>query len=149
VTITLPQKPVTDELTGLLHGVGLRVTAQRLAVLLALETRRHADADEIFEAVRPTLPGTSVQAVYGVLGALHTAGLVRRIEPAGSTARYERRIDDNHHHLVCERCNRVEDVDCVVGAAPCLTPSNTSGFEIHSAEITFWGLCTECQHFRG
>ena len=132
------------ELRDALHHVGLRVTAPRLAVLTSLAGHPHADADTLFQDVRTSLPGTSVQAVYNVLGDLSAAGLLRRIEPAGSPARYERRVDDNHHHLVCRACGAIEDVDCTVGAAPCLAPSSTHGFTIDEAEVTFWGLCPTC-----
>ncbi|GAB3140899.1 Fur family transcriptional regulator [Marisediminicola antarctica] len=133
----------------LLRDAGLKVTAPRLAVLLAVEQAPHSDADALFAAVRRGLPGTSLQAVYGVLGALTTAGLVRRIEPATSPALYERRIGDNHHHVVCTSCKAVEDVDCVHGAAPCLTPSSSHGFVVEAAEVTFWGLCPRCQALPG
>ena len=129
----------------LLRDAGLKVTAPRLAVLLAVERAPHSDADSLFAAVRRELPGTSLQAVYGVLGALTTAGLLRRIEPATSPALYERRIGDNHHHVVCTSCKAVEDIDCVHGAAPCLAPSASHGFVIEAAEVTFWGLCPRCQ----
>lgn len=133
-----------EELSGAIRGAGLRLTAPRLQVLRAVGERAHIDAAAVFETVSRVLPDTSVQAVYGVLAALTDAGLIRRIEPAGSPARYERRIDDNHHHLVCSRCGAIADVDCVVGQAPCLSPHDSSGFSIHSAEITFWGLCPAC-----
>ena len=107
-------------------------------------TKTAVDADTVFRAVRETLPGTSLQAVYGVLGALTGVGLVRRFDPAGSPALFERRVGDNHHHLVCSNCGTIRDVDCVIGAAPCLTPVDTAGFRIHTAEVTFWGLCAEC-----
>lgn len=136
--------PVID-LETTLRQAGLRVTAPRTAVLRALETHPHADADEVFRAIAGDLPGTSLQAVYVVLGALTDAGLLRRIEPAGSPARYERRTGDNHHHVVCTRCGAVDDVDCVHGEAPCLTPSSTGGYAITTAEVTFWGLCPACQ----
>ena len=123
-----------------LRRAGLRVTAPRVATFEAVERMRHADADAIFR----TMPGTSVQAVYDNLAALTRAGLLRRIEPAGHPARYEARTGDNHHHLVCRRCGRTEDVDCAVGAAPCLVPGETHGFTIDEAEVTFWGLCPEC-----
>ncbi len=128
----------------LLRGAGLRVTAPRLAVLRASAALPHATADDILTAVSTELPTTSHQAVYGVLNALTGAGLVRRIEPAGSAARYERRTGDNHHHVVCTLCGAVEDVDCAVGHAPCLTPSETHGFAVTTAEITYWGICAEC-----
>jgi Fur family ferric uptake transcriptional regulator len=133
------------QLEGGLRAAGLRVTAGRVAVLGALADRPHTDAETVFRAVLAELPGTSIQNVHNVLGDLADAGLVRRIEPAGSAALYERRIGDNHHHVVCTSCGAVADVDCVVGHAPCLTPSDASGFAIASAEVTFWGLCLSCQ----
>lgn len=131
--------------TERLRAAGLRVTGPRLAVLDALEGLPHAPADVVFARVALGLPGTSLQAVYGVLAALTGAGLVRRIEPAGSAALYELRTGDNHHHVVCSVCGSVADVDCVVGHAPCLTPSNDSGFTVQTAEVTFWGLCPACR----
>ena len=131
--------------TDLLRQHGLRVTAPRLAVLDALEGHAHLDADEVLQRVRGALPTVSVQAVYDVLHALSDAGLLRRIEPAGHPARYERRVGDNHHHVVCRGCGAVDDVDCAVGHAPCLTPSSTSGFAVEAAEVTFWGLCPTCR----
>ena len=131
--------------TDLLRQHGLRVTAPRLAVLDALEDHAHLDADEVLQRVRVELPTVSVQAVYDVLHALSDAGLLRRIEPAGHPARYERRVGDNHHHVVCRGCGAVDDVDCAVGHAPCLTPSSTSGFAVEAAEVTFWGLCPTCR----
>lgn len=128
-----------------LQAAGLRATAGRLAVLGALDARPHADAERVFRDVVAALPTTSIQSVHNILADLTGAGLLRRIEPAGSAARYERRIDDNHHHLVCTSCGAVADVDCVVGHAPCLVPSSTAGFAVQSAEVTFWGLCPECQ----
>ncbi|MDI2098392.1 Fur family transcriptional regulator [Ruicaihuangia caeni] len=127
-----------------IRAAGLKVTAPRLAVLRALRYAPHSDADQVFRMVEPELTATSRQAVYGVLGAFTEAGLARRIEPAGSPARYELRVGDNHHHLVCTGCGRVEDVDCVHGAAPCLVPSQTQGFAIAEAEVTFWGRCVDC-----
>lgn len=141
-TTEAPRSDADDR--AALKGVGLRVTEQRLAVLRALEGRPHSAADEVHAHVVDDLPGTSLQAVYVVLAALTGAGLVRRIEPAGSPARYERRIGDNHHHVVCSVCGTVGDVDCVVGHAPCLTPSNDDGFVVQAAEVTFWGLCPAC-----
>ncbi|NKY40794.1 transcriptional repressor [Cellulomonas septica] len=130
--------------TALLRDHGLRVTSPRLAVLDALRRTPHADADTVLRLVRAGVPSVSVQAVYDVLGALTTAGLLRRIEPAGHPARYERRVGDNHHHVVCRGCGAVDDVDCVTGHAPCLIPSSTSGFAVETAEVTFWGLCPTC-----
>ena len=138
-------EPHEEVLVELIRGAGLRVTEPRVAVLRALERAPHSDADHVYGIVREHLPTTSLQAVYGVLGAFATAGLLRRIEPAGSPARYELRTGDNHHHVVCSECGALQDVDCVVGHAPCLTPSNDSGFTIHTAEVTFWGLCPSCQ----
>lgn len=128
-----------------IQAAGLKVTTPRLAVMTALAANPHADADTIFRAVERNLPSTSVQAVYGVLGAFTAAGIIRRIEPAGSSALYERRIGDNHHHIVCSNCRKVSDVDCAVGEAPCLTPSDPHGFVVQMAEVTFWGLCPQCQ----
>ncbi len=127
-----------------LRDHGLRVTAARLAVLDAVEVQQHADADDVLRAARTALGSVSVQAVYDVLHTLTDKGLVRRIEPAGHPARYERRLGDNHHHVVCRGCGAVADVDCTVGHAPCLAPSSTAGFRIDTAEVTFWGLCPDC-----
>lgn len=135
----------TAQLEGALRAAGLRVTAGRVAVLGTLATHPHANADAVFRNVIDALPGTSIQNVHNVLGDLTDAGLLRRIEPAGSPALYERRIGDNHHHVVCTSCGAVADVDCVVGHAPCLTPSDASGFAVSTAEVTFWGLCPSCQ----
>ncbi|KZE95319.1 MULTISPECIES: Fur family transcriptional regulator [unclassified Agromyces] len=134
-----------DEAEAHLRAAGLKVTAPRLAVLEAVTGNGHLDADAVHARVVDALPGTPLQSVYNVLGALHGAGLLRRIEPAGSAALYESRIGDNHHHVVCTRCHAVADVDCVVGEAPCLVPSTAGGFAIHTAEVTFWGLCADCQ----
>ena len=128
-----------------LRAVGLRVTRPRLSVLQVLAERPHADVDTIVTAARGLHPTVSPQAVYGVLEALVTAGLARRIEPAGAPALFELRVGDNHHHLVCRSCGAVADVDCTVGAAPCLTPSDTAGFVVDEAEVVFWGLCRECR----
>jgi Fe2+ or Zn2+ uptake regulation protein len=128
-----------------LRLAGLRVTAPRVAVLDALDRQSHLDADRVFQSVLPELPGTSVQAVHGILAAFTAAGLVRRIEPAHSPALYEVRVGDNHHHVVCSQCGAVEDVDCTVGHSPCLVPSSSNGFQIQTAEVTFWGVCPACQ----
>jgi Fur family ferric uptake transcriptional regulator len=133
-----------DDDAALLRGAGLRVTTPRLAVLRAAERMPHATADDIVTALAAELPTTSHQAVYGVLAALTGVGLVRRIEPAGSPARYERRTGDNHHHIVCTMCGTIGDVDCAVGHAPCLTPSETHGFAVTTAEVTYWGVCDRC-----
>jgi Fur family ferric uptake transcriptional regulator len=127
-----------------LHAAGLRITAPRLAVLEWLADHPHSTADQVTTAVRSKLGTVSGQAVYDVLHACTGAGLVRRIEPAGHPARYETRIGDNHHHVVCRSCGRTEDVDCVHGARPCLAPSSTAGFSVDEAEIVFWGTCPEC-----
>ncbi|MGC0366450.1 Fe2+ or Zn2+ uptake regulation protein [Rhodococcus sp. 27YEA15] len=128
-----------------LRAAGLRVTAPRLAVLNAVAAQPHSDADSVAVQVRQQLGSVSTQAVYDVLKACVHAGLLRRIEPAGSPARFETRTDDNHHHLVCRQCGSVVDVDCVVGQAPCLEPSDSHGFEIDEAEVVFWGRCVDCQ----
>lgn len=126
-----------------LSAAGLRSTAPRRAVLETLEPGGHLDASGVFERVTATLPGTSLQAVYGVLGALTEAGLVRRVSHDGGPAHYEARVD-NHHHLVCRSCGRIEDVPCVVGSAPCLTPEDDHGFTVDTAEVTFYGVCASC-----
>ncbi|QTE30686.1 Fur family transcriptional regulator [Pengzhenrongella sicca] len=128
-----------------LRDHGLRVTRPRLAVLDAVGNHPHADTERLVTEVRGTLPTVSVQGVYDVLRALTAAGLVRRIEPAGHPARYERRVADNHHHVVCRACGALRDIDCVVGAAPCLEPSSGTGYTVETAEVTFWGLCPSCQ----
>ncbi|MCI4064140.1 transcriptional repressor [Micromonospora sp. R77] len=129
----------------LLRSRGLRVTRPRLAVLDVLAAGGHLEVDEITRQVRERLDSVSTQAVYDVLGALSRAGLSRRIEPAGSPARYEARAGDNHHHVVCRGCGEIADVDCATGSAPCLDPSSAHGFEVDEAEVTFWGLCPACQ----
>jgi Fe2+ or Zn2+ uptake regulation protein len=123
---------------------GLRATVGRLEVLRALEDHPHLDADRLHGLLAPALPSLSVQSVHNVLSDLTRAGLVRRIEPAHSAALYERRVDDNHHHVVCTECGAVADIDCVVGAAPCLHPSDAAGYRIDEAEVTFWGRCANC-----
>jgi Fur family transcriptional regulator, stress-responsive regulator len=131
--------------THQLRAVGLRVTRPRISVLDVLAERPHADADTIVTAARVAHPALSPQAVYGVLKALVDGGLARRIEPAGAPALFELRVGDNHHHLVCRSCGAVADVDCAVGAAPCLDPSDAAGFVVDEAEVVFWGLCSKCQ----
>lgn len=133
-----------------LTAAGLRVTAPRIAVLHALPTGSHLDTDSVARLVRERIGSVSTQAVYDVLRALTNAGLLRRIEPAGSPALYENRVADNHHHLVCRECHTVVDVDYVVGAVPCLTPSDDHGFTIDEAEVILWGVCPTCapQHDR-
>ncbi|MDM4762816.1 Fur family transcriptional regulator [Galbitalea sp. SE-J8] len=127
------------------RGAGLRATAGRVAVLETLASVSHVTANDVYRSVCEQLPTTSIQSVHNVLADLTSVGLIRRIEPAGSAALYERRVDDNHHHVICSGCGAVQDVDCVVGHAPCLTPSSAAGFAIQAAEVTFWGLCPECQ----
>lgn len=130
--------------TDVLRQHDLRVTAQRVAVLRAVADEPHVAADRVAEIVRAGLGTVSVQAVYDVLAVLTEKGLLRRIQPAGSPARYERRIGDNHHHLICRSCNRMVDVDCAVGDAPCLTAADGLGFEIDEAEVIYWGRCPAC-----
>lgn len=135
-----------EEFPDQLRGADLRVTRPRLAVLKAVQAQPHADTETIFAAVRDGLPDVSRQAIYDVLGALTAAGLVRRIQPSGSVARYESRVD-NHHHVVCRSCGSIGDVDCAVGEAPCLTAAEsaiTDGFAFDEAEVIYWGLCNEC-----
>jgi Fur family ferric uptake transcriptional regulator len=128
-----------------LRNAGLRVTRPRLSVLGVLAQHPHTDAETIATAARAVHPSISPQAVYGVLKALVGRGMARRIQPAGAPALYELRVGDNHHHLVCRECGTVADVDCVVGAAPCLSPSDAAGFVVDEAEVVFWGLCADCQ----
>ena len=133
-----------SEFEHLLRSADLRVTRPRLAVLRAVRRHPHADTGNLLAAVRTEEPSVSHQAVYDVLGALSDAGLVRRIQPAGSVARYELRVGDNHHHVVCRSCGTVADVDCAVGVRPCLDASDTHGFVIDEAEVTYWGTCSDC-----
>ncbi len=128
-----------------LRTAGMRVTASRVAVLEVLGEHPHATADTVARLVAARLGSVSKQAVYDVLAACTHAGLVRRIEPAGSAALFETRTGDNHHHLVCRRCGRTEDVDCTVGERPCLAPGEDAGFTVDEAEVVFWGLCPDCQ----
>lgn len=134
----------TARFESLLRQSALRVTRQRVAVLVAVDSHPHADTDSIIAAVRAEIGEVSHQAVYDVLRALHDAGLVRRIEPAGSVARYESRVGDNHHHVVCRECGTVADVDCAVDYTPCLTASGDHGFTIEEAEVIYWGRCADC-----
>jgi Fur family ferric uptake transcriptional regulator len=137
---------ITDDLEQRLRDAGLRATAQRVAVLRVLaEARDHPRVDDVIHRVRAGGTTISTQAAYDVCEALHAAALARRFEPAGSPVRYEARVGDNHHHLVCRTCGRTTDVDCAVGVAPCLAPSDAAGFAVDEAEVTFWGLCPECQ----
>lgn len=136
--------PTATELEQILRGAALRVTRQRMAVLTAVHAHPHADTGSLVDAVRRDLPDVSQQAVYDVLHALTAAGLVRRIQPSGSVARYEARVGDNHHHLVCRTCGAIADVDCAVGDAPCLVASHDQGYSIDEAEVTYWGVCPQC-----
>jgi Fur family transcriptional regulator, stress-responsive regulator len=133
------------DLAAALRDAGLRVTASRLAVLSVVTDGKHVTPDQVAVGARDRVGAISTQAVYDVLAALTRAGLVRRIEPAGSAARYETRVGDNHHHAVCRSCGAIIDVDCVLGDPPCVWPADTGGFVIDEAEVTFWGLCPTCQ----
>ena len=128
----------------LLRLHGLQVTAQRLAVLRAVSSQPHSTADDLYQVVRSQIGAVSRQAVYDALAALTDKGLLRRLQPAGSAARYENRVGDNHHHLVCRSCGRMVDVDCAVGETPCLTAGDDSGYEIDEAEVIYWGTCRGC-----
>ena len=128
----------------LLRQHGLHVTAQRLAVLRAVSDRPHSTADDVYTFVRAQIGAISRQAVYDALAALGDKGLLRRIQPAGSPARYEDRVGDNHHHLICRACSRMVDVDCAVGDTPCLTAADDAGYEVDEAEVIYWGRCPEC-----
>ena len=128
-----------------LRDAVLRVTGPRVAVLTEVHAHPHADVDTLTAKIRTRLGSVSTQAVYDVLRALTDAGLVRRIEPAGSPARFEARVGDNHHHVVCRTCGIVADIDCATGSAPCLAAGSTNGFVIDEAEVTYWGVCPSCQ----
>jgi Fe2+ or Zn2+ uptake regulation protein len=136
--------PKTSDFERMLRGAALRVTRPRVAVLTAVHDHPHADTDSIIGVVREDLGEVSHQAVYDVLRALTAAGLVRRIQPLGSVARYEARVGDNHHHVVCRSCGAIADVDCAVGETPCLTAADDSGYDIDEAEVIYWGRCPEC-----
>jgi Fur family ferric uptake transcriptional regulator len=136
--------PTTAELEGMLRRVALRVTRPRVAVLAAVHDHPHADTDTLIDVVRRSSGDVSHQAVYDILRALTDTGLVRRIQPAGSVARYEARVGDNHHHVVCRSCGAIADVDCAVGHAPCLTADDDAGFAIDEAEVIYWGRCPNC-----
>jgi Fur family ferric uptake transcriptional regulator len=135
---------MSPDAESVLRDHGVQVTAQRLAVLAAVSDRPHVTADAVAMIVRAEIGVISRQAVYDALGVLVEKGLIRRIQPAGSPARYEGRVGDNHHHLICRTCGRMVDVDCAVGAAPCLTPADDAGYEIDEAEVIYWGRCTAC-----
>ncbi len=135
---------MSPEPAALLRSRGIQVTAQRLAVLRAVSAAPHTTADAVAASVRSEIGAISLQSVYDTLGLLVTEGVLRRIQPAGSPARFEDRVGDNHHHLICRVCGRVVDVDCAVGAAPCLTPADDRGYEIDEAEVAYWGRCPDC-----
>jgi Fur family ferric uptake transcriptional regulator len=136
------EQPVDDD--ALLRRHGVQVTAQRLAVLRAVSERPHSTAEDICNVVRAGIGAISRQAVYDALATLTDKGLVRRIQPAGPPARYEDRVGDNHHHLICRTCGRMVDVDCAVGDTPCLTAADDSGYQIDEAEVVYWGRCPDC-----
>lgn len=136
--------PETIDIHQLLRHHGVHVTAQRLAIMRALSARPHATADDLTDDVRAVLGTISRQAVYDSLGVLVDKGIIRRIQPSGSPARYEDRVGDNHHHLICRRCALMFDVDCAVGEVPCLIASDDHGFTIDEAEVIYWGLCPSC-----
>lgn len=138
-------EPTREHLVDLVRSAGLRVTASRVAVLLALSRRPHADTETVIGLVRAELGAASPQAIYNVLATFVKAGLVRRIEPAGSVALYELRVADNHHHVVCRECGAVQDVAGAIGQHPCLTPRDTHGYLVAETEVTYWGLCPTCQ----
>jgi Fur family transcriptional regulator, stress-responsive regulator len=135
---------MVNDAAALLRERGIQVTAQRLAVMRAVSGQPHITADAIAEVVRTEIGAISLQAVYDALGLLVSEGLIRRIQPSGSPARYEDRVGDNHHHLICRICGRVVDVDCAVGSTPCLKPNNDRGYEIDEAEVAYWGRCPDC-----
>ena len=143
----MPRETSTDN-HAVLRRHGLQVTAQRLAVLRAVSDRPHSTADDIYTVVQAEIGAISRQAVYDALTALTDKGLFRRLQPAGSSARYENRVGDNHHHLICRTCRRMVDVDCAVGDTPCLTAADDSGYEIDEAEVIYWGRCPECVEAR-
>jgi Fur family transcriptional regulator, stress-responsive regulator len=141
--------PTTADFEHMLREVALRVTRPREAVLAAVHDHPHADTNSIIDVVRRDLGDVSHQAVYDVLHALTAAGLVRRIQPSGSAARYEARVGDNHHHVVCRSCGAIADVDCAVGHTPCLAAGDDSGYEIDEAEVIYWGRCSDCAAVQG
>lgn len=134
-----------SDIEQLLRGNGLHVTAQRIAVLQSVSAHPHATADDVIDGVRRSIGSVSRQAVYDTLGVLTERGVLRRIQPAGSSARYENRTGDNHHHLICRRCRAMFDIDCAVGYTPCLTADDDHGFEIDEAEVVYWGRCPDCR----
>lgn len=140
--VTDPHRPAAAEI---LRTHGVQVTAQRVAVLDAVSAHPHATADQILDSVRGSIGTISRQSVYDALGTLEHVGLVRRIQPIGSPARFEDRVGDNHHHIICRTCGALADVDCAVGLTPCLTASNSHGYTIDEAEVSYWGVCPNCQ----
>jgi Fe2+ or Zn2+ uptake regulation protein len=140
-----PTGHVSAEPADVLRDHGLQVTAQRLAVLRAVAARPHTTANDVAEAVRDQIGAISRQSVYDALTVLAEHDIIRRIQPAGSPTRYEDRVGDNHHHLVCRNCDRLVDVDCAVGDSPCLTPVDDGEFDVHEAEVIYWGVCPDCQ----
>jgi Fur family ferric uptake transcriptional regulator len=136
---------VSVDFADLLRQRGIQITAQRLAVLRSVAGQPHATADVVASAVRAAIGSISLQSVYHALSVLEAEGLIRRIQPAGSPARFECRVGDNHHHLICRGCGRMVDVDCAVGIAPCLTAANDKGYEIDEAEVIYWGRCPDCR----
>lgn len=144
MTHSHPEETSAPAHADALHAAGLRVTDSRIAVLEALEHLPHASADAVFSRVEAVLEHPSRQSVYNALNDFTRVGLVRRIEPAGQPQRYELRVGDNHHHLICRGCGAVTDIDCVIGQPPCLHPDSTHGFTLEEAEVTFWGLCASC-----
>ncbi len=128
-----------------LRDHGLQVTAQRLAVLRTVRQRAHSTADDVCEQVRAEIGAISRQSVYDALSILSEKGIIRRIQPAGSPARYEDRVGDNHHHLICRACGTMQDIDCAVGRTPCLTPAETFGYDVDEAEVIYWGTCPACR----
>jgi Fur family transcriptional regulator, stress-responsive regulator len=135
---------VSNDAADLLRQRGIQVTAQRLAVLRAVSCQPHITADAVADAVRAEIGAISLQSVYDALAVLVDGGLIRRIQPAGSAARFEDRVGDNHHHLICRMCGRVVDIDCAIGSAPCLTAVDDMGYEIDEAEVAYWGRCPDC-----
>lgn len=138
------QAPLDTDIADVIRGAGLKLTKPRGAVLKALHDHPHASADDVLSRVAAVLPKASLQSVYNALSDFVSVGIVRRFEPAGSPGLFEVRVDDNHHHLVCSECGAISDVDCAEGHAPCLTPSADQGFVVHTAEVTYWGLCAAC-----
>jgi Fur family transcriptional regulator, stress-responsive regulator len=135
---------VPENPADILRRRGIHVTAQRLAVFRAVTAQPHITADRVAEVVRAEIGAISLQSVYDALGVLVAEGLIRRIQPAGSPARFEDRVNDNHHHLICRNCGRMVDIDCAVGAAPCLEAGDDNGYEIDEAEVVYWGRCPDC-----